>query len=256
MHAHILPGIDDGPAELEESLAMARAAAHCGIATIASTPHLRADFPRVQVDELADRCRALRQAIERERIPIGLVSGAEVSLNWAAEADDDQLVLASYGHRGADLLIETPLTWLVVCEWIVDKLQALGYRITLGHPERSRDFQRDDTTLRALVERGVLLQIDADSLLRATGNTRNRRFARRLLTEGLAHAIASDGHRARSWRPVTQLAAAVAAATELVGAERAGWMAEAAPSAIVNGAELPPAPPITKQRRRQRLFGG
>jgi protein-tyrosine phosphatase len=256
MHAHILPGIDDGPAELEESLAMARAAADCGIATIASTPHLRADFPRVKIDELTDRCGALRQAIERERIPIGLVSGAEVSVSWAAEADDDQLVLASYEHRGADLLIETPLSWLVVCEWIVDKLQALGYRITLGHPERSRDFQRDDTPLRALVERGVLLQIDADSLLGATSNTRNRRFARRLLREGLAHAIASDGHRARSWRPVTRLAAAVAAATELVGAERAGWMAEAAPSAIVNGAELPPAPPITKQRRRQRLFGG
>ena len=235
---------------------MARAAAQCGIATIASTPHLRADFPRVRVDELANRCGALRHAIQREGIPIGLVSGAEVSVNWAAEADDDQLVLASYGHRGTDLLIETPFRWLVVCEWIVDKLQALGYRITLGHPERSREFQHDEASLRALVDRGVLLQIDADSLLRATSNTRNRRFARRLLTEGLAHAIASDGHRAQSWRPVTRLAAAVAAAAELVGAERAEWMAEAAPSAIVNGAELPPAPPITKQRRRQRLFGG
>jgi protein-tyrosine phosphatase len=255
MHAHILPGIDDGPAALEESLAMARTAAQSGIATIASTPHLRVDYPGVQVHELADRCRALRQAIERERIPIGLVSGAEVSVNWAAEADDEQLVLASYGQQGTDLLIETPLSWLVVCEWIVDKLQVLGYRITLGHPERSREFQHDETPLRALVERGVLVQIDADSLLR-TSNTRNRRFARRLLTEGLAHAIASDGHRARTWRPVTRLGAAVAAATELVGAERAGWMAEAAPSAIVNGAELPPAPPITKQRRRQRLFGG
>ena len=46
IHCHILPGIDDGPKDLEGSLEMARAAVSAGITTVVATPHLRADFPR------------------------------------------------------------------------------------------------------------------------------------------------------------------------------------------------------------------
>ena len=88
LHAHVLPGIDDGPDDLEEALAMLRAAADSGIATIAATPHLRADFPDVHVEELAERCEELRTAVKREQIDIRLVGGAEVSLVWALQASD------------------------------------------------------------------------------------------------------------------------------------------------------------------------
>lgn len=141
IHTHVLPGIDDGPASLEECLAMARAAADCGTATIAASPHLRADFPDVHVHELADRCQALREAIERDGI-LRLVSGAEVSVGWAAEATNERLALASYGQRGTDLLIETPTIKLVGIDRFLYTLQAKGYRVTLAHPERSLEFQR------------------------------------------------------------------------------------------------------------------
>ena len=65
IHAHVLPGIDDGPADLDGSLAMSRSAAESGIATIVATPHLRSDFPAVRVDQLAERCEALRETIGR-----------------------------------------------------------------------------------------------------------------------------------------------------------------------------------------------
>ena len=70
IHAHVLPGIDDGPDDMDESLAMARAAADSGIAVIASTPHLRSDFPDVHVRELADRCEATQAAIDAAGIAI------------------------------------------------------------------------------------------------------------------------------------------------------------------------------------------
>src|SRR5579859_4677762 len=108
IHTHLLPGIDDGPPDLEESLEMARAAAATGVTTIAATPHLRSDFPDVHVEELADRCDQLREAIEREGISVRVVGGAEVSLLWALEASKEQLALATYGQLGSDLLIETP----------------------------------------------------------------------------------------------------------------------------------------------------
>jgi protein-tyrosine phosphatase len=251
----VLPGIDDGPDDLEQSLAMLRAAAESGTTTIAATPHLRPDFPDVHVHELADRSQVVREALEREGIPIRLVSGAEVSVVWAIDASDEELALASYDQRGTDLLIETPTMKLVGMDRFLYQLQAKGYRVTLGHPERSLDFQRDDASLRELAARGVLLEVNAESVVGSDANGRTQRLARRLMTEGLAHVLASDGHRGTGWRPVTELAESLDAAAELVGYDRAQWIMSEAPAAVVDGRELPPAPPVIQQPKRRRLFG-
>src|SRR5437660_746068 len=100
IHAHVLPGIDDGPSDGARALALMRAAAEAGTTTLAATPHLRSDFPDVNVHELAWRCAAMRSQIERESIEVRLVGGAEVSLTWALEASSDELVLATYDQRG------------------------------------------------------------------------------------------------------------------------------------------------------------
>lgn len=253
IHAHVLPGIDDGPDDLEQSLAMARAAVSSGIATIASTPHLRPDFPDVHVHELPGRCETLRHAIESEAIPLRVVSAAEASLVWAVDASDDELVLASYGQNGTDLLIETPSSNVAGIDRLLYQLRSRGYRVTLAHPERSPSFQRDESLLERLVEQGILLEVNADSLLGSRGA---KRLASRLVARGLAHALASDGHRGETWRPVTRLAEAVEVVEELVGAERARWMAQAVPQAIVEGVALPDQPRATQPRaRRGRWFG-
>jgi protein-tyrosine phosphatase len=205
IHAHVLPGIDDGPSQIDDAVAMLRAAAGCGIATIVATPHVRSDFPGVDVHELAGRCAEMRARLADEAIVLELAGGAEVALVWAIDASEEELRLASYGQRGTDLLIETPLTTNTL----------------LG------DARRSPTC----------------------------RLGVRLCNEGLVHALASDSHRAESWRPVTRLPEAVAAAAALLGPERARWMAVDAPAAILQGAELPEAPPIVAKRRQTRLWG-
>jgi len=253
IHAHVLPGIDDGPSDLDSALAMLRAAAASGVRTVAATPHLRSDFPDVHVRELADRCEQLRQASARAGIELELVSGAEISVSWALEASDEDLRLASYGQRGHDLLIETPATNILGLDRVLHDLRVKGYRVTLAHPERNPEFRRNDATLRGLVQNGVLLQINADSLLGSRASSGPRRFARELCRTGLGHVLASDGHRAERWRPITVLPAAMGAAAELVGAERAQWMASTA-SAIIDGAPVSTPPEVVSQRR-WRLFG-
>lgn len=255
IHSHLLPGIDDGPSDLEGSLAMARAAAESGTATLAATPHLRSDFPHVHLDELAVRCQAISDAIDAAQIPLRVVGGAEVSLIWALEASDEDLRLASYGGRGTDLLIETPPAGVMGLQQHLYELRIKGLRITLAHPERSSEFQRDPRQLEDLVYQGVLLQVNADTLLGADRRAGSRRLAEHLLTSGLAHALASDGHRAADWREVTTLARGVVAAAALIGAQRAEWMAREAPAAIVAGQELPDAPELVAVRRRRRPFG-
>jgi protein-tyrosine phosphatase len=254
IHAHLLPGIDDGPEDLDGALAMARAAAAAGTQTVVATPHLRADFPDVHLDEIAQRCHGLRQAIEAEGIPLRLVCGAEVSLIWALEASREQLVLASYGQRGTDLLIETPVTTVAGIDQHLFRLRAQGFRITLAHPERSAEFQADRHQIENLVNQEVLMQVNAKSLLEASRKSESGRFARRLCSAGLVSVLASDGHRADAWRPVTTLREGAHAAAGLVGEQRAAWLTRGVPAAIVEGAELPPAPTIAAGSRRLGLF--
>ncbi len=254
IHAHLLPGIDDGPEDLEGALEMARAAAQAGTETIASTPHLRWDFPGVDVHELADRCQRLREAIEREGIAIEVACAAEVSLVWALEASASDLALATYDGRGTDLLIETP-SEVTSIEGLLYQLRSQGMRVTLAHPERSQAFQRDPRLLHSLSGQGVLLQVNAASLTEPRRGSPLRKLAEHVCREGLAHALASDGHRAAAWRPVTSLAAGFEAAAALVGRARARWMVWDVPGAIVAGIELPEPPAITAaSRQRRKLF--
>lgn len=255
LHAHVLPGIDDGPSDADGALAMLRAAATSGIKTIAVTPHLRSDFPDVHVTELARRAEELREAGEMAGIEIQVVSGAEVSLVWALEASEEQLALATYDQGGTDLLIETPTFNVVGLESLLYRLRAKGLRVTLAHPERSVPFQRDPSRLAELVRQGVLLQVNADALITGPRRSDTRRLGRYLCVEGLAHALASDGHRASAWRAVTRLADAAAEAATLIGPDRTRWMTQTAPAAILTGAELPAAPALRVRRRMHKLLG-
>lgn len=254
LHAHALPGIDDGPSNTEGAIAMLRAAATAGIGTLAVTPHLRSDFPNVHVDELDRRCRTLRDACVRAGIEIQIVCGAEVSLVWALEASDADLALATYGQRGTDLLIETPTFDVVGLESRLNQLRAKGLRVTLAHPERNVEFQRAPARLADLVQDGVLLQVNAETLLGAGRRSDAQRLGRYLCSEGLAHALASDGHRAAGRRAVTCLAKAARTAAEIVGPDRAHWMTHAAPEAIITGSTLPDAPQAPNARRRHGLL--
>ncbi len=247
IHTHLLPGIDDGPPTLEKAVEMVRAAWTAGARTLAATPHLRPDFPLVHTREIADRCEAMRSALAQAGIGAEIVSGAEVSVMWALEASDEELRLASYGQRGTDLLIETPSD-VTMLDRLLYPLRSGGFRVTLAHPSRSVEYQREPARMERLKDHGILLQVNADSLL-APRNSPVRRTAEYLCRTGLGDVIASDGHRATSWRPVTHLGAAVDAASLIVGRERAEWMACAAPRAVLDGAPLPEPPPLPARRR-------
>lgn len=252
IHSHLLPGIDDGPEDLEGSLDMARAAVAAGIATMAATPHLRSDFPDVHLEEIGPRCEQLRGALKEQGIPLQVVSGAEVSLVWALDATDDQLKLASYGQRGTDLLIETPSDVSMI-ENLLFAIRSKGYRITLAHPERSAEFHRQPERLERLNQQGILLQVNAGAVLGRRSQV--GKLAERLVRDGLADLIASDGHRASRWRPLIDLPEAVDPLSQLVGQPRAQWMTEVVPAAILEGVELPPAPAVEATNRRRRFFG-
>jgi protein-tyrosine phosphatase len=255
LHTHVLPGIDDGPQDLEGSLRLARGLADQGIRTVAATPHCRSDHPTVVPGELAERCRDLERSLEDSGVELEVVPAGEVDLVWGLEATDADLRLVSYGQQGNTLLVETPYGPLPSSfEELLFQLTLKGFRLLLAHPERNPTFQGDLERLAELVRRGTLVQVTASSLARSPRGSRSAEAAHRIVEDGLAHVIASDSHGPAA-PDRASLADGAAAAEELVGPEWARWLVETAPTAILKGEELPPQPaaPQPKRGLRHRL---
>jgi len=250
LHSHVLPGLDDGAVDLDASLELAAAAEADGVRVLAATPHLRADFPAISVREIAARCVVLNQHV-RLQGALQIVPGGEVDLLWAQSASADELRLASYWQRGTDILLETPYGPLASnFEDLVFKVTVQGFRVVLAHPERNPTFQGDPKRLATLVERGVLVQITAQSIASSQRGSRSRKLALDLVREGLAHVIASDAHSANLRRAPLSAGVAVAAT---VSPARAEWMVTDAPAAILAGEPLP-APPVEALTPRRGLL--
>ena len=255
LHCHILSGIDDGPPTVEDSVALGRALAEAGVSTVAATPHLRDDYPGVAPAELAERCEGLAGEFARAGVGLKVVPAGEVDLLWALEASPEQLRLASYGQRGTDLLLETPYGLLPPRfeEHLFESSALAGYRILLGHPERSLSFQSDPDRLAELVRRGVLVQVTVGSLARSSRRSGFGQLAHRLLRDGLVHVLASDAHSAGA-SPRAPEWSAIETARALVGPQ-ADWMVEAAPRAILDGTPLPPPPPTQSEKMSRWRLG-
>ncbi|HEX2234629.1 MAG TPA: CpsB/CapC family capsule biosynthesis tyrosine phosphatase [Thermoleophilaceae bacterium] len=240
LHCHLLPGIDDGPPDVAESVRLARQGEDEGVRVIAATPHCRDDHPGVVPGELGDRCRDLSSTLFDEGVLVRVVPGGEVDLVWGLEASDDDLRLVSYGQKGTDLLVELSLK---------------GYRLLLAHPERNSTFQEDPKRIVELVRRGHLVQVTASSLIRSPKESRSGRLARQLVCDGFVHVLASDAHGpAAPGRATLNEGRAIAA--RLVGRRRARWMVDTAPAAIIAGQPIPKPPPLAPRRRGLRRLTG
>ena len=236
LNCHVLPAADRGPRDLKASVAMVRALRAGGIFTAVAAPCL--DGKGVAAYELAGRTAELQHAAGDA---VTIVSGAELDLDWACRATAVELRSASLGLRGTDLLVAVPYGPLPdTFEAGVAQLMGDGFRVVLAHPEASATFQRSPDRLLRLVEAGVLLQVTARALFRGAGQTPSAVLARRLVSDGTAHVLASEAYSAASWR-APDLRRGVLEAARLAGAH-AEWMVTDAPAAILAGERLPRAP--------------
>lgn len=239
LHSHLLPGIDDGPATVSESLAMARRAVEGGTATVVCTPHM---LPRTPVEpaRVHEGVRLLRDELRKAEIPLEVLPGAEISLDVVRRMGDGDLAASSLGGNGRWVLLEMPFTgWPLDLGRILDDLDMRGFSAVLAHPERADSLQRQPDRLRDAIGRGALTQITASSLTGEHGLAASR-TARTLLRNGWVHFIASDSHSA-DWRNPDMRDGVAAAAEELsLDVERISWMVQEGPSLVLEGAAIRP----------------
>jgi protein-tyrosine phosphatase len=237
LHFHLLPGIDDGPATLEDSVTLAAAAGEAGVEVIVATPHVSARYAN-DAATIAGLVEQVNERLRREHVPVTVRAGAEVAATTMIELAPEELARLRLGG-GPWLLVEPPFSEVAgSLQPAIATLQHAGHRVVLAHPERCPAFHRDPGLLRALVRSGVLTSITAGALVGHFGNT-VRRFALELARAEMIHNVASDAHDPARRRP--------GLADEL---ERAGlgplteWLTEAVPGAILDGEEIPPRPPV------------
>lgn len=228
LHCHILPALDDGARDLEDSVGMARQAQEDGIALICATPHIRHDHD-VNIDELAPRVAALEVELVRRDLPVRVVAGGEVAQSAAEALSAETLRRVSLGGGGWLLLEPAPGPLAGELERLVERLHGEGLRTVIAHPERhaGEDFEE---RLAALTALGCLIQWTAAFVARAAPGDLVLRLAR----EGLVDLLGSDSHSSRAGRPV-RLSGAVERLREVCDAERVGWIAETGPWAVVRG---------------------
>jgi protein-tyrosine phosphatase len=254
LHCHVLPAIDDGPATIAGSLALARVAQATGIATLVATPHVNRGHPENDAARIAERVGDVRAALRAERIGVDVLAGAEVALARALALDDAQLTALHLGG-GPWLLLECPLGPAGAAGFIdaAREVAARGHRIVLAHPERSPAFHADpEATLAPLVEEGMIAQVTAGALVGRFGR-KPREVALRLLHAGLVHDVASDAHDAAGRLP------SIGPELEAAGlGAQAAWLATDVPAAILAGDELPPPPAFPERQRTgwRRLLPG
>jgi protein-tyrosine phosphatase len=228
LHFHLLPGVDDGPADLEESLDLARAAVETGTRSLVATPHVRTDLGLTDAHEIAERVRELRSALTAAGIPLEVACGGELGHDMAFLLGRDGLDLLAQGPPGARwLLVETPFEGIGEdFHAATAELRALGFGVLVAHPERSADAALEGAAgLRREIAAGSLAQLNALSLTGGHGEDA-RRSAWELLQEGLIAVVASDAH-GPTRPPALQIAREA-----LIG----GGLAPAAASALVSTA--------------------
>jgi protein-tyrosine phosphatase len=195
VHFHLLPGLDDGPAQLSDSLELARAAVADGTSTVVATPHVRPDFV-TDVGAVAEAVAELRAALERERIALDVLCGAELGHQMVGRLGQEELESIAQGPQaGRWVLLEAPFEgYAPDFHLAADELRARGFGVVLGHPERSADAQLDGGAgLRRELAAGSQAQLNALSITGRHG--RGAEWAAlRMVAAGRATLVASDAH--------------------------------------------------------------
>ncbi len=235
IHLHILPGVDDGPATIQEALALAVTLVQEGIHAAIATPHYNDEFPHRSANEIRERVASLQSVLNQYRIPLHLFAGHEALIQPELLNDLYAGRLATLNGSRYLLLELWNTSWLPETDRVIFELLANGIIPVLAHPERYRTIQHHPERLQTLLQQGLLTQLTASSLIGLQGNSAQK-CAELLLKKGLISCIASDAHGLT--RRIPAVARGMQRAVELVGQERVRQMVEACPSAILNNQSM------------------
>lgn len=201
LHCHILPGLDDGAADLAMSIEMARIAAADGITMLACTPHISPGVYENSGTKIQAAVEVFARILDRHGISLELAAGADVHIAPDLIAKLQSGEAARLGNSRY-FLFEPPHDVLPPkIDSFLFSILAAGFTPILTHPERLSWIEQHFPLVRRLAGSGVLIQLTAGSITGQFGK-RARYWSDRMIDEGMVDIVASDAHDTTSRPPV------------------------------------------------------
>jgi tyrosine-protein phosphatase YwqE len=193
MHSHVLPGIDDGAQNPQESVILIKRMMALGIKKIIATPHIMIDYYRNTPETINASLDLLKAELIKENIDIEVQAAAEHYFDETFEARVNERELMTMGDNYVlfefSFINQPPNTIPVI-----QRLKDLGYKPILAHPERYPYLDIDQ--FRTLHDWGVNFQLNTISLTGYYGKDA-KKIAEELIDNQLVDFISSDMHHPR-----------------------------------------------------------
>lgn len=191
-HSHLIPGIDDGAQEMEDSLKMIRRFKALGYDKLITTPHVMSDFYRNEPHTILKGRDEVRKALKEAKIEMEFEAAAEYYLDEHFEQKIHSKELLTIGDNYVlfelPFIAEPPNLASAVFE-----MQTNGYKPILAHPERYGFWYKDFDKYHEMKDKGVHLQLNILSLI-GHYSPETQKIAERLIDEDLITFLGSDCH--------------------------------------------------------------
>lgn len=192
IHSHFIPGIDDGAKTIEDSVQMLTEMYHMGYKKVITTPHIMGDFYKNTPEIIIGGLEKVRTTLKEANIPIEVEAAAEYYLDFDFEKKLNEEKLLTFGKNY--LLFE--ISYLNPpdnLDHIIFKMQTLGYKPVLAHPERYNFFHSNFKMYENIIEKGALLQLNINSL---TGHysLSTKKIAEQMIRKNMISFLGSDCH--------------------------------------------------------------
>ena len=189
----MIPNIDDGSANITESIVMAKIAFRDGTTSLIATPHQLGTNSHVSAEAIINGVSKLQSAFHKEDILVSVRPGADIRIDPELPKLLKQGKVLTLADRSKHVLLELPHDTYYPIDQLLKSLRKQGLVGILSHPERNRGIIKNPDVMWDVVEAGGLLQITAASLTGAFGSS-CQEIAELAVDEGLIHFIASDAH--------------------------------------------------------------
>ncbi|HWI52860.1 MAG TPA: CpsB/CapC family capsule biosynthesis tyrosine phosphatase [Symbiobacteriaceae bacterium] len=225
LHAHVLPGIDDGPATLEDSLALLRTMEAQGVRTVITGAHTLDGKYNATREAVIAATDLVNAELRRGGHAITVLPGMELYLGF-----DLLRALRSGAVMGLNqsrhILVELPhREFPMYTERALFEVMIAGFRPILNHPERNAEIRRRPELMYRLADKGVPALVTAASLLGRFG-AESQALAEEFVREGVAPYICSDAHDLKGRAPLL--------ADGLAAAKAFGKLDQAAEAALLS----------------------
>ena len=196
IHCHIVPGVDDGSANYEETKKLLRMEYDQGVRNIIATPHFRFRMFETPLSKVREQIKLVQQAVAEIGDDFNIYLGCEFHANmemvetldrdFRPTLADSRYVLTEFSSSSTRAFIKER----------ADALLTAGYYPIIAHIERYRALRKDFDFIADLIEMGCEMQVNADAVIGRNG-LGAQRFCKKLMQEDMLHYVASDAHNLR-----------------------------------------------------------